>query len=229
MSSSTIETLKSKKRVHFKKSQLPYALVFGVFILAVIFYLINQSGIKLGALLAIGVLLGFIIQKARFCFAGSVRNIIVLGNVKLLKAVILSLMISTVGFFVIQYLAVDSTVGIIIEQIPGQIKPVGIHTVVGALIFGIGMVLAGACVSGSLVRIGEGFALQAIVLIGIVIGTVLGGLIHFEFWDNLLSISESQAIYLPKIIGFFPALVIQLLALGGAYYCVYKYGKHKQY
>lgn len=40
------------------------------------------------------------------------------------------------------------------------------NTVVGGIIFGIGMVIAGGCASGMLMRIGEGFEMHLITLVG---------------------------------------------------------------
>lgn len=89
--------------------------------------------------------------------------------------------------------------------------------------FGIGMVIAGGCASGTLIRIGEGHILQIIVLIGFIIGTTLG-INHFEFWDKLF-ISSSKSIYIPRYIGFLPAVIVQLAVLGILYLLAGQYDK----
>ncbi len=40
--------------------------------------------------------------------------------------------------------------------------------------FGIGMVIAGGCASGTLMRVGEGFAMQMLSLLFFVIGSLIG-------------------------------------------------------
>ena len=60
---------------------------------------------------------------------------------------IIGLIISTIGFSVFQYITVGNIKGYPINDIPGQISPVGFNTVVGAILFGIGMVITGGCAS----------------------------------------------------------------------------------
>lgn len=145
------------------------------------------------------------------------------GNTSLFKAVIMGLAISTVGFGVFQYITVGNIPNYLIDDVPGQIFPVGFNTIIGAVLFGIGMVIAGGCASGTLIRIGEGHVMQIIVLIGFIIGTILGAG-HFRFWDKLL-ISSSKTIYIPKYIGFLPAIIVQLSILGILYILANRYDK----
>jgi uncharacterized membrane protein YedE/YeeE len=86
--------------------------------------------------------------------------------------------------------------------------------------FGAGMVVAGGCASGTLMRIGEGFKLQIIALIGFVVGTTLAAS-HFEFWDLHL-IQKSTSVYLPHLFGLIPSVILQLLVL----YALFKWAKH---
>ncbi|WP_350344741.1 YeeE/YedE thiosulfate transporter family protein [Proteinivorax tanatarense] len=227
MTSSKIEQIKNKKQieVYKRKSQTPYALILAIIITGISVYFFSANSSKLGVLLILGTAMGFIIQRSRLCFAGSIRNSIMLGNVKLLKSVVIALIVASFGFFILQYIAVGDSINIIVEQVPGQIKPVGIHTVIGAVIFGIGMVMAGACVSGSLIRSGEGFILQLMVILGIVVGTVLSGVVLFEFFDQTLNILSSPTIYLPKLIGFWPTLILQLAVLFLIYFFMNWYEK----
>jgi uncharacterized membrane protein YedE/YeeE len=162
----------------------------------------------------IGGAMGVVLQRSKFCFAASFRDPLLTGNTKLLRSILLAMMVMSVGFFVIQWPAMSiSTTPL--EEIPGQLKPAGIHTALGALLFGTGMVVAGGCASGTLMRIGEGFKLQLIGLLGFLIGTVLAAG-HFRFWDEAL-IRKGQVLYLPRMIGPIPALLTTLALLGSIY------------
>ncbi|KXZ39935.1 hypothetical protein SAMN05661008_00843 [Alkalithermobacter thermoalcaliphilus JW-YL-7 = DSM 7308] len=208
MSTDKIQQLKNtrKKQTKPKKNQVYYALV----VLAIAIY-IYATFLKNNAYYSrfwiIGLLIGFTLQRSRFCFSASFRDPVLVGSTSILKAIIIAFIISTIGFSVIQKQYVMND----INNIPGQIYPVGIHTFIGALLFGIGMVIAGGCASGILMRIGEGFMLQIFVLVGFIIGAMTA-VVNFEFWDKTI-ISKSPQIYIPKYLGFPNASILQIIVL----------------
>jgi len=224
MTSKKIEELKRRRQteIHYKKSQLPY-FFFVAFISFIICCFLINTNITYSIVWTIGILIGITMQRSRFCFAASFRDPIMVGTTSLFRAVIIGLFISTIGFAIFQYISIGNIQNYSLENVPGQIYPVGFHTILGAILFGIGMVVAGGCASGTLIRIGEGYMMQVVVLIGFIIGTTLGGN-HFEFWDNLL-ISSSKIIYIPQYIGFIPALIIQLVVLSMLYILAIWYDK----
>ncbi|SET10137.1 hypothetical protein SAMN05660297_01407 [Natronincola peptidivorans] len=224
MTSSKIQALKRQKEIKHKKKkrQTPYA-VLATTIALIIYLMLTNYHLHLSGFWIIGILLGVTMQRSRFCFAASFRDPIMVGSTSLLKAILIAFIISTVGFFIIQYRAVALNPEYLLTEIPGRLQPVGIHTALGAILFGTGMVVAGGCASGTLVRIGEGYIMQLVVLMGFVIGSTLGAK-HFSFWDRIL-ISEAPTIYLPDYLGFFPSLILQLLLLCVLYYIVDWYDK----
>lgn len=224
MASSKIEELKQKrqKEIQLKKNQLKYFFFVAVICFISCCFFVYKN-ITYAIVWIIGILIGITMERSRFCFAASFRDPIMVGTTSLFRAAIIGLMISTVGFSIYQYMAIGNITNYSISDVPGQISPVGFHTIIGAVIFGIGMVIAGGCASGTLIRIGEGYMMQVVVLIGFIVGATLGGR-HFEFWDKLL-ISSSKAIYIPKYIGFLPAVLIQLLVLGILYWIANWYDK----
>ncbi|SHJ88455.1 hypothetical protein SAMN02745912_01485 [Paramaledivibacter caminithermalis DSM 15212] len=225
MSSSKIQELKKNRQLNYKgkKNQLKYGLIFIMIVSFIYLYLFRNNFIY-SIIWLLGLFIGFTLQKSRFCFTASFRDPIMVGSTSIFKAVIIAFIISTVGFAIIQYKSLGGNIDTDIMKIPGQIAPVGVHTALGAILFGIGMVIAGGCASGTLMRIGEGFILQLIVLIGFVIGTLLGAR-HFEFWDKLF-ISKSPAIYIPHYLGFPLSITIQILVLIILYYIADWYDKN---
>lgn len=224
MTSSRIEELKRQRQaeIHPKKSQLPY-FFFVAFISFTICCYFSNTNTTYSIVWTIGILIGITMQRSRFCFAASFRDPIMVGTTSLFRAVIIALIISTVGFSIFQYITIGNVQNYSIADVPGQIYPVGFHTILGSILFGIGMVIAGGCASGTLIRIGEGYIMQVVVLIGFVIGATLGAS-HFEFWDKLF-ISSSKTIYTPKYIGFIPALIIQIGVLTILYWLANWYDK----
>jgi uncharacterized protein len=216
MSSNSIEELKKARQINLKKkkSQVTGAILVTALILVAlaIFLCLNPN---YGVLWIIGIVIGLVMQRSRICFAASFRDPIMVGHTSLFRAMLIAFMVSTVGFFIIQYNSVGSLFDYDLSEVPGMIKPVGLHTALGALMFGIGMVIAGGCASGTLMRIGEGYIMQIVTLAGFIIGATLGAS-HMGFWDKYL-ISSTQAVYFPKLIGFFPAFIIQMIVLTGLY------------
>ncbi|NFD49723.1 transporter, partial [Clostridium botulinum] len=87
----------------------------------------------------------------------------------------------------------------------------GWHIAIGVFIFGIGMVIAGGCASGILMRIGEGHALPWIVFIGMIIGNLLGAK-DYSFWYDKI-IKNSKVIYFPEYMDIRIAIVVQIIIL----------------
>lgn len=224
MSVSRIEELKKQRQRQTKKksSQLPYAIV--VIALAIIVCIISFNyNTSYSLLWIIGIFIGITLQRSRFCFAASFRDPVLVGSTSILRAIIIALIVSTIGFAIIQHMSIGDIQNLDISTIPGQIKPVGIHTIVGAIIFGIGMVIAGGCASGTLMRIGEGFQLQLVVLIGFIIGSLMGAR-TFEFWHKVF-VLNSPTVYFPQYVGFPMAVIGQIVVLIILYYLASWYHK----
>lgn len=111
------------------------------------------SGIETLGLRALIVLAGFaiglIMHRSRLCFARAFREPFVTGEGEMTKAVILALAIGMpLAALLFQKKIIDPYVAI-----PATFW---IGSLAGGVIFGIGMIFAGGCASGSLWRMGEG-------------------------------------------------------------------------
>jgi len=106
--------------------------------------------------LAVGLLFGFALQRGRFCMNSAFRDVILMRDFTLLKAVGVALLVEMVGF---EILALTGVISL-------SPKPLmwGAN-IVGGILFGVGMVLAGGCASGITYRFGEGMvgAMSAVV------------------------------------------------------------------
>lgn len=219
MTSDKIEQLKRERQRDIKKKKSQKRYFYLVLCLSILFLIFLYFNNKTNMIFwVIGILLGLVMQRSRFCFAASFRDPIMVGSTSLFRAVLLGLIVSTVFFGMIQY---NHIVQFSFENVPGQIRILGLNTVIGAIIFGIGMVIAGGCVSGAMVRVGEGSLMQVVSLVGIMLGAVLGSY-QFKFWDDNF-ISKGKEIYLPEYFGFFPAIIGQIVFLIILYYLAKKY------
>jgi uncharacterized membrane protein YedE/YeeE len=221
--SSTIRSsASSSTKRKLQKSQVPFGIV--LFILLVVFgvFLSTISG-KLSLFWLTGISFGFILQKSRFCFTASIRDPFLTGGTMLTRAVLIALAITSIGFTAIKY--GDFMRGL---EISGQsyVVPISIATVIGAFIFGIGMVIAGGCSSGTLMRVGEGFTMQILALFFFIVGSLLGA--HDFAWWKLNFILKGKAVFLPDILGWFGAIFVQLLVIAILYILAEKWETRKQ-
>ena len=193
-----------------RASQLPYALALLALLVAAGFYLVRAGGSpKSGFLWAIGIALGLTLQRARFCFTASMRDPVLTGSTSLTKAVVGGLAVGTVGFTAVQLGAYFKTGQLADAMKLAGLEPVGLHTVVGGFIFGLGAVIAGGCASGTLMRMGEGFLQQWLVIPFFIVGSALGAA-TWPVWKVALHVQPTGGVYLPMALGgFVPALLVQ--------------------
>ena len=89
---------------------------------------------------------GLLMQRSRFCNTAALRDAIMFKTYRNTKAMLMAMMILTVGFTGFMSLGGGH---------PMQFD-VGLNTFAGLFLFGIGMVLAGACTVSTWVKTGEG-------------------------------------------------------------------------
>ncbi len=107
--------------------------------------------------LAVGFLFGFVLQRGRFCMNSAFRDPLIFKDYTLLKAVGLAVGVELVSFYLLNFFG-------LINYSP---KPFYLLAVpLGAYIFGVGMVLAGGCASGTAYRVGEGMIGSWLALFG---------------------------------------------------------------
>ena len=200
------------------KSQIPHALVLIALLIGLGFYL-NDA--KLVKYLIFGVVFGMILQRSRFCFTAAFRDPVITGSTSLTRAVFLAIAVGTIGFSALSLYSI-STGGKPMGT--DSVAPLSILTVIGGVMFGIGMVTAGGCASGTLMRVGEGFQLQWVALLCFMLGSVAGA------WAMgfLAPLGKANVkIYLPDHLGWAGALIFQFTLIGIIYIAAVRWQKKK--
>ena len=170
----------------------------------------NTSNSTAPISLLIGISLGLLLERGRFCFFCIFRDGIEDKNTTPFLSVLVAIATGSIGYALIfgQFLPDTST-----DRLPpvAHIGPVSWVLVVAAFAFGIGMSLSGACISGHLYRLGQGY-LRAIPAL---FGTLIGFVLAFLSWNWLYlnAISDAPTIWLPHYVGYSGALLITLSAL----------------
>lgn len=120
-------------------------------------YAYNEYYIYLSVYLWFGFIYGMCLQYGRFCFASAFRDLFAVG----VPRMAVGIMIATVLFAVVS--AFVSATGLSTFH-PA---PSSFHAVIAGFIFGVGMVFAGGCASGSLYKTGEGNGVALLVVLSI--------------------------------------------------------------
>ncbi len=124
--------------------------------------------------ISLGLLLGFTLQRGGYCMNTAFRSFYLEKDRSLVRAWVLVLLINVVGVTVL------TDLGILFPEVAPFFWPAAI---VGGFVFGIGMVLAGGCASGTYYRCGRGMLGSIAALVGFVIGTALidgGALVEIQ-------------------------------------------------
>jgi uncharacterized membrane protein YedE/YeeE len=164
-----------------------------------------------------GLGVGVVLQRSRLCFASAFRDLFLFGHGRIMRALLAGLAVATVGFAVLMNRMVPHPAlgGVAPEA---HAVPLGVHVVVGGLLFGVGMVVAGGCASGSLYRIGEGYVASAVALAGMLVGLAAGAHTWNAWWRA--SIGRGTVAWLPLLGGYGAAVVATLALLAAGYLLV---------
>lgn len=179
-----------------------------------------QSNPTLSVMFLFGAAFGVTLQRARFCFTSAFRDMFLLQDGRIAKAIIGAMMVATFGFALVMYTVVPNLAG---ERFPinAAISPVGWFTLLAGALFGLGMVLAGGCVSGSCYRIGEGYVGSLVAVVGVVLGFVALGHTWPWWWENVIRFAPR--VWLPHSLGWAGAVGLTLALLAGLYLLVLWY------
>jgi hypothetical protein len=176
-------------------------------------YLLHDTpgqGAKASLSLLLGTALGIVFQRGRFCFFCIWRDFIEHRNSSGVFAVLAALAVGGVGYAVVFGAFLPNA---FTGRLPPEahIGPVSWVLVAAGIAFGIGMALSGACISGHLYRLGEGYSRAPFALFGSILGFALG----FLTWQSvyLAAISNAPTLWLPAWLGYGGALAVHLAVL----------------
>lgn len=158
--------------------------------------------------LLLGAALGFVMQRGRFCVTGAFREVWVSRRTRWLTAFFIVVAIQSAGVFALQ------SAGVL--TLPQSNLPLA-GVLIGSLLFGLGIVLAGGCATGTYYRAGEG-------LVGSWIALGMYALLAATMKDGALSGANeglrNETVPVTTIydsLGVSPWLLIALLLAGTGY------------
>jgi len=139
---------------------------------------VSNIGTKVAMNAVLGLFMGYVLQRSFFGFAGTAARTSK-GNPKLAYAVLFLFAIVAIAVAGLAAAGIETgNDNPFVAAITKHARPLGVATIIGALIFGVGMILARACASGSLTDMSTGSLRVAIVLVFFVIGAGPGQMLQ---------------------------------------------------
>ena len=153
-----------------------------------------------GGFLLFGLLVGIVMQRSRFCFVRAFRDPFMTGDAEATKAVALAVITSVTGFTILKWTDLRSWD---VSVLPGF----WLGSLMGGIIFGIGMSFSGGCASGTIWRAGEGQVKLWVTLVTFALSTS-----YFREWlvSSGLRSKLGTELFLPDVIGWKMAMIIIL-------------------
>ncbi|MBI1957850.1 MAG: YeeE/YedE family protein [Candidatus Rokubacteria bacterium] len=179
-----------------------------LFLALVLPYAYSRSGYAPQAgFLLFGVAFGVILQRSRFCLVRAFREPFLTGEGDHTRAAALALVVSTIGFTILKFTDLKGTSEWVF---PGF----WIGALLGGLLFGVGMTLAGGCGAGSIWRAGEGHVKLWCAVALFAAGTSLTRLVLAQ--AGLMQ-KLGSAVFLPTVIGWGGALALVVVVMAAWY------------
>ena len=162
--------------------------------------------------LVVGYLAGIFMHRSDYCMAGMFRDLFLFKRTFMLRTLVLLVVSSMVLF------EVARQAGFLpLYPFPLLYSPTPAN-IIGGMLFGLGMVLAGGCVVGTLYKMGAGSILSAVTFAGLILGSYFYAEIH-PSWAAFIKGTTffTGRITVPQILGVSPAALIFPLAVLGVF------------
>lgn len=168
-------------------------------------YDVGTEKVLIGFVL-IGLLIGFILQRSRWCIVRALRETFMTGDAKPTEAIIAGIVVGMIGFTTIKFMGIGPETSMVAANY-------WVPAIVGGIIFGFGMTIAGGCTVGSTWRSAEGHVKLWFSLLGIVVaGPLTAEYIKPNFLE-MLPASMNQQIFLPDYFTYSGSVLIMVLIL----------------
>ncbi len=190
---------------------LGWIVTIATFVLA---YLTAGTNGVLAWFIILGLVMGLICQRSRFCIVKAFRDPFMTGESDGSVGVIAGLFVTLIGFTAIKFFGISAEETTLRAR---EMTWVFAHTwfraILGGFIFGLGMTVAGGCAVGTLWRVGEGQVKLWMSALGfLLISPLSKKYIVPSIVDNLPTSMKFKS-YLPDYIGYAGAFIVVVILL----------------
>ena len=202
------------KRTSFQP--LAGVIVLGIAASFALIFDIATERVLIGFVMS-GVMIGFVLQRSRFCIVRALREPFLGGDGRPTTAIMAGILVGLVAFVTIKYLGLGAET----SMVSGAFW---IPALIGGIIFGFGMTIAGGCTVGATWRAGEGHVKLWLALVGIIITMPLSSEYLRPGFLNGLPDWTKESMFLPHEIGY-AASVLLLLLIIFVWYIIVKWNE----
>jgi len=162
--------------------------------------------------LVVGSISGVVMYRSDFCMAGMFRDLFLFRKATMIRMLFLLVVASTVLF------ELARQAGLLPLYPFPLLYPPTPANLIGGFLFGIGMVLAGGCVVGTLYKMGGGGVLSAVAFGGLIVGSALYAEIH-PSWAAFIKATTffPGKITVAQIIGVAPFFPVAVVSAAGVF------------
>ena len=166
-----------------------------------------QSDNVLAMFAVIGLVIGIILQRSRFCIVRAFREPFMTGESEAPIGVMVALAVGIFGFTVIKYMGVGTST-------PGAARALAmtwvyphfwLRALIGGAIFGLGMTVAGGCAIGTIWRAGEGQVKLWFSAVGFMLVAPISKKFIVPGFAHALPEWAQQKVFLPDYFGYWGA------------------------
>ncbi len=133
--------------------------------------------ISFGTAILMGLGLGYVLQRGRFCLNSAFRDIIFIQDLTLFRAYLLAVVVAIIGSNLMEDFGllrvINADTGALESTMLLRQTFVPVANILGGFLFGLGIVLAGGCASGVVYRVGEGQLSALAAVVGFFFGAVM--------------------------------------------------------
>ena len=147
---------------------------------------------------------GWILQRSHLCFVSATSDPFILHSTDQFRSILIGILFASLGTSAFKFLY-GSTYNM------QGVSAISIPLVLGAFLFGIGMVLAGCCSSGMFIRIGEGYLIHLITFICVIAGYFFASTHYQLLWTPF--IKKAPSIFLPDYLGWGGGVAVNLIII----------------
>lgn len=151
-----------------------------------------------------GLSFGVIFQRSRLCFVSAASEPLITGSTAQFRAILIGILIASLGISSLKYLSNG-----MLDML--GVSTVGLPLIVGAFLFGVGMILSGCCTLGIFVRMAEGYTIHIITLICTVAGYLIANTHYHSVWAPF--IVDAPVIFLPSELGWTFGVVAHIVVI----------------
>lgn len=173
-------------------------LVLLAALLAIPFLYSQQGHGARGLFLLFGAAFGAIFQRSRLCLVRAFREPFMTGDAEHTRAAALAIVVSMLGFAILKFTDLK-------DKGEWVFPAAGAGALLGGLVFGVGMVLAGGCGAGSIWRMGEG---QVKLWVAVVTFALSASLARLALTQTGLQQKLGAAVFMPSVFGWAGAVAL---------------------